>query len=155
MRNQRGITLVALVITIVVLLILAMVSIAMLVGEDGMLITSKETQMVTTEKDNKKIVELAVSDLLTEQHAEGDAETNVTNDTTTPSTLEINAEELETAINRTSSEPGINSVIVDTLDIAEDEVDTPVSVIKVDFIEGEDIYVMPTTGEIVTAKSAQ
>ena len=37
MRNQKGITLIALVITIIVLLILAGVSIAMLTGENGIL----------------------------------------------------------------------------------------------------------------------
>ena len=35
MRNQKGVTLIALVITIIVLLILAGVSIAMLTGDNG------------------------------------------------------------------------------------------------------------------------
>ena len=49
MRNQRGITLIALVITIIVLLILAGVSIAMLTGNNGVL--TKATQADTsTEK---------------------------------------------------------------------------------------------------------
>ena len=42
MREQKGITLIALVITIIVLLILAGVSIAMLTGENGIL--TKATQ---------------------------------------------------------------------------------------------------------------
>ena len=37
MKNQKGITLIALVITIIVLLILAGVSIAMLTGQNGIL----------------------------------------------------------------------------------------------------------------------
>ena len=41
MKNQKGITLIALVITIIVLLILAAVSIAMLTGENGLLSRSK------------------------------------------------------------------------------------------------------------------
>ena len=41
MRNEKGITLVALVITIIVLLILAAVSIAALSGEDGILTNAK------------------------------------------------------------------------------------------------------------------
>ena len=41
MKNQKGITLIALVITIIVLLILAAVSIAMLTGENGLLTRSK------------------------------------------------------------------------------------------------------------------
>ena len=43
MRNEKGITLIALVITIIVLLILAGISIAMLTGENGLLNKSKES----------------------------------------------------------------------------------------------------------------
>lgn len=43
MKNQKGITLIALVITIIVLLILAGVSIAMLTGENGLLNKTKTT----------------------------------------------------------------------------------------------------------------
>lgn len=46
MKNQKGITLIALVITIIVLLILAGVSIAMLTGENGIL------NQATTAKDD-------------------------------------------------------------------------------------------------------
>lgn len=45
MKNQKGITLIALVITIIVLLILAGVSIAMLTGENGIL--TQSTKAVT------------------------------------------------------------------------------------------------------------
>ena len=49
MKNQKGITLIALVITIIVLLILAGVTIAMLTGENGIL--NKATGAVSdTEK---------------------------------------------------------------------------------------------------------
>ena len=44
MKNQKGITLIALVITIIVLLILAGVSIAMLTGDNGLLTRARETQ---------------------------------------------------------------------------------------------------------------
>ena len=40
MKNNKGITLIALVITIIVLLILAGISIAMLTGENGILTNS-------------------------------------------------------------------------------------------------------------------
>lgn len=43
MKNEKGITLIALVITIIVLLILAGVSIAMLTGDNGLLTKSKES----------------------------------------------------------------------------------------------------------------
>ena len=48
MRNQKGITLIALVITIIVLLILAGVSIAMLTGDNGLL--NKTNEAVAKEK---------------------------------------------------------------------------------------------------------
>ena len=44
MRNQKGITLIALVITIIVLLILAGVSIAMLTGQNGILTRANEAK---------------------------------------------------------------------------------------------------------------
>lgn len=44
MKNQKGITLIALVITIIVLLILAGVSIAMLTGENGLLTRANESK---------------------------------------------------------------------------------------------------------------
>ena len=49
MKNQKGITLIALVITIIVLLILAAVSIAMLTGENGILTKANTSR----EKTNK------------------------------------------------------------------------------------------------------
>ena len=49
MKNQKGITLIALVITIIVLLILAGVSIAMLTGENGLL--NRASQGATETKE--------------------------------------------------------------------------------------------------------
>ena len=45
MKNQKGITLIALVITIIVLLILAGITIAMLTGENGLLGRSQQASM--------------------------------------------------------------------------------------------------------------
>ena len=42
MENQKGITLVALVITIIVLLILAAVTVSMVIGPNGVLSNSKK-----------------------------------------------------------------------------------------------------------------
>ncbi len=47
MKNQKGITLIALVITIIVLLILAGVSIAMLTGENGILTQATDAAVAT------------------------------------------------------------------------------------------------------------
>ena len=54
MKNQKGITLVALVITIIVLLILAGVSIAMLTGENGILgrsVSAVDTSKIAEDKE--------------------------------------------------------------------------------------------------------
>lgn len=60
MRNQRGITLIALVITIIVLLILAGVSIAMLTGENGILNKASKSASETNVAADK---EAAITDL--------------------------------------------------------------------------------------------
>ena len=59
MKNQKGITLIALVITIIVLLILAGVTIAMLTGENGIL------NKATTDAELKEAVRLAVATNIT------------------------------------------------------------------------------------------
>ena len=61
MRNQKGITLIALVITIIVLLILAGVSIAMLTGQNGILTQANNAQTSTIEAEIKEEINLAVS----------------------------------------------------------------------------------------------
>lgn len=54
MKNQKGITLIALVITIIVLLILAGVTIAMLTGENGILTKAKTAD---TDTKNAEVAE--------------------------------------------------------------------------------------------------
>ena len=61
MKNQKGITLIALVVTIIVLLILAGVSIAMLTGENGILGRAKESSWKSKLADAEDIVALSVS----------------------------------------------------------------------------------------------
>ena len=150
MRKQNGITLIALVITIIVLLILAGVSIAMLAGDNGLLTRSRQAKTATIQKSNEEIVKLAVEDLITEYHAGGAIATNITNTNNSPSTLEINKEELKSAINRTTSDANVTDVTDTTLNIAEDDLEEEVSVLKVDFADGQDIYVLPSSGKIVT-----
>lgn len=58
--NQRGITLIALVITIIVLLILAGVSIAMLTGQNGILTQAQSAKTTTANKSAEEKVKLAV-----------------------------------------------------------------------------------------------
>lgn len=54
-RNMQGITLIALVITIIILLILSSVTIAMLIGENGIL---RKTQTANTENEKKTATEI-------------------------------------------------------------------------------------------------
>ena len=64
MRNQRGITLIALVITIIVLLILAGVSIAMLTGDNGILNNADRAAKETAIANAKEKVSTAVNEAM-------------------------------------------------------------------------------------------
>ena len=61
MRNQKGITLIALVITIIVLLILAGVSIAMLTGQNGILTQANNSKTETTKAEAIERINLALN----------------------------------------------------------------------------------------------
>lgn len=150
MKKQSGITLVSLVITIIVLIIIAGVSIAMLVTDKGLLTNSKQTQTGTMEKSNQEIVNLAIQDLLAKYETGGEIAANITNTNNSPATLEINKEELKAAIDRTTADADITDITDAMLNIAEDDLEEQVAVIKVDFAQGQDIYVEPSTGNIVT-----
>jgi competence protein ComGC len=60
MKNQKGITLIALVVTIIVLLILAGISIAMLTGDNGIITRTNDSKMRQIEGQVKEEVNLAV-----------------------------------------------------------------------------------------------
>ena len=59
MRNQKGITIIALIITIIVLLILAGVSIALVVGDNGIATKSQQAKERTTVAQEREMVNLA------------------------------------------------------------------------------------------------
>ena len=63
-RKEKGITLIALVITIIVLLILAGVSIAMLTGDNGIITQAQNAKNRTEEAEEKEKIELAVLDTI-------------------------------------------------------------------------------------------
>lgn len=65
-NNQKGITLIALVVTIIVLLILAGVSIAMLTGQNGILNRASEASINSKIGDAEDIISLNVSDKITD-----------------------------------------------------------------------------------------
>ena len=62
-KNQNGITLIALVITIIVLLILAGVSIAMLTGENGILTKATNAKNESAEAEVVEAVKLGVAEI--------------------------------------------------------------------------------------------
>lgn len=63
MRGEKGITLIALVITIIVLLILAGVTIATLTGENGILTKVNTAKITTEEQQAKEKLELVLTEL--------------------------------------------------------------------------------------------
>ena len=69
MKNNKGITLIALVVTIIVILILAGVSIAMLSGQNGILNRASESTWKSKLGDAESTVALTVSNYLTDYYA--------------------------------------------------------------------------------------
>ena len=74
-KRNKGITLIALVVTIIVLLILAGVSINMLTGQNGILNRASEAKNKTTDSQNKEELEFALSQMAMEYHLNGGAAT--------------------------------------------------------------------------------
>ena len=65
-NKSRGITLIALVVTIIILLILAGISISMLTGQNGILNRAQEAKTKTQVANEKETVNMAAMDALTE-----------------------------------------------------------------------------------------
>lgn len=68
MKNQKGITLIALVITIIVLLILAGVSIAMLTGDNGILTKAGNAKEASGKAEYEESIKLAVAEILANKY---------------------------------------------------------------------------------------
>ena len=67
-KKSKGITLIALVVTIVVLLILAAVSIGMLAGENGIIAQAQKSKEATEQAKVEEIVDLAINALISENN---------------------------------------------------------------------------------------
>ena len=65
-RNERGVTLIALVVTIVVLLILAGTAIAMLSGDDGIMTNAQRAQAANTEGEIREKFQMAFNAVKTD-----------------------------------------------------------------------------------------
>ena len=70
MKNTKGITLIALVITIIVLLILAGVAIVSLTGENGVLTRASDSKNKTDEEEEKEAIAIAYNGAITESKGE-------------------------------------------------------------------------------------
>ena len=81
MRNNKGITLIALVITIIVLLILAGVSIAMLTGQNGILNQATQAKDDTAKAEAVERINLELQSLYTSVLANNKAAFDVTSTT--------------------------------------------------------------------------
>lgn len=92
MKNQRGITLIALVITIIVLLILAGVAIAMLTGDNGIITNAQASRSNTAYRSADEQMRLAYMAVRTEIAAK------LANNTAYDATTSDNAKELETIV---------------------------------------------------------
>ena len=71
LKNNKGITLIALVITIIVLLILAGVSIAMLTGDNGILTQARNADVRTARAEVADKINMALNGELANLYAEG------------------------------------------------------------------------------------
>ena len=103
MTNNKGITLIALVITIIVLLILAGVSIAMLTGNNGILTQAGNAKTETAQAEAEEAVKLAVNEILAnsmDPSYKGDED-------------EINVDNLTTLIPKNNANVSITGTITD------------------------------------------
>ena len=72
-KKQRGITLIALVVTIIILLILAGVSISILSGGEGLITMAKKARLETAIASGKEKIEMELLDLSTERISKGES----------------------------------------------------------------------------------
>ena len=75
MNKNKGITLIALVITIVILLILSSVAIATLTGDNGLFSRAKQAKMQTRYKNAKETVEIKIMEIISENIMEDSNDT--------------------------------------------------------------------------------
>ena len=97
MKNQKGITLIALVITIIVLLILAGVTIAMLTGENGILTKAKTADTDTKNAEAAERINMELQAFKTDILANGSIQDDTARKAETNLNLEKNS--INTTVN--------------------------------------------------------
>lgn len=111
-RNERGVTLIALVVTIIVLLILAGVSIAMLTGDNGILSNAKKAQLSNTEAEAIEKMNVAYNTVQTEVMVKSSTSTSYVPNASTNarSVAELAAKELGVTLEEVATEPALASI---------------------------------------------
>ena len=81
LKSQKGITLVALVITIIVLIILAGVTVSMVVAPDGPIKRAQESKEAVNKSDVQEQISMAISNMVVKYYEEGAPEVKLNNQT--------------------------------------------------------------------------
>ena len=104
-RNERGVTLIALVVTIVVLLILAGTAIAMLSGDDGIMTNAQKAQAANTEGEIREKIKMAYNAVKTSISVDSaiDPDYNATETATLQALFEEAASEIGLTVSGGSS----------------------------------------------------
>ena len=114
-RKNKGITLIALIITIILLLILSSLAIATLTGENGLFARAKQAKQTQTESEMKEKLNLSIQELQVEKLTEATLD-DITQEWLTQKLSEYNPilKENETANSKkvTLQKNGINKVEV-------------------------------------------
>lgn len=136
-KREKGITLVALVITIIVLLILAGITITALNAENGLFTRAKQTKIQNALANAKEEVQLAISTVMTENYDSIDKINPKTiqeelNKQTNKETFVQNENEFPTIIVYPANKSGINEEI-------KVEIDSNLSIISVKTASGTSI----------------
>ena len=158
-KRHKGITLIALIITIIILLILAGVTIAMVVGDNGILKRSNEAKDETTIAKIQEEVDLAVADLVIEYQTRNHVTSNSNSDDQVKAMDEILVAVNESDVTpspildeENDEEPGLNSG-------SESDVTNPslISGSESDYIsDGSDENITPgTAGAYVAEQKAR
>lgn len=143
MTNNKGITLIALVITIIVLLILAGVSIAMLTGDNGILTQAGNAKTDTAKAEAEEAVKLTLNEIIAnDMDPTYDAGEGIDESV-------INQANLTTMIPRNNANVTVTSVTADDKVDSENDgyYDVTLSVNGVSVT----VYVNPDTQTMVTA----
>ena len=130
MKNNKGITLIALVVTIIVLLILAGVSIAMLTGQNGILNRASQASYESKLQDAAESMSYNVTESLTKYYNKAYANPNST-ETTDASISAAILSGITASIDASGKSTADSSVEVDKTALTSDSVITDNSEVKV------------------------